>query len=369
MPSPQMTDNLPSRRGSLIGTLLVRLVVPLWLLAGASVKLYTLNPKLLPEPVLLVVRDSARLFGIENLNWWLGTSLRTMIAVEIMLALIMISAPRLARFAASFILTIFLAVLVATMAMAAKRDGISAIWNGSCGCFGSVSPPPLGMFAIDAILLLGVIFFRPIREANPPGRFLSVLAAVAIGFGLAFSMPAAKITLIPIIPIAATETTPETTPQTMDGWGSMPTTLEPFYVADFESWVGTPLASHPLARLISRPLPDWIDTDRFHVVFYRGDCEHCHTLLEDFFFGSLDTKAIAVAIPDIDPANAMPMPCEECTLCTLPAGPQYVIATPVLLTVEAGTVLAVCEDAEDQALVVATLAAPLPPAEGPLTKP
>ena len=149
MTSPQMTDNLPSRRGSLIGTLLVRLVVPLWLLAGASVKLYTLNPKLLPEPVLLVVRDSARLFGIENLNWWLGTSLRTMIAVEIMLALIMISAPRLARFAASFILTIFLAVLVATMAMAAKRDGISAIWNGSCGCFGSVSPPPLGMFAID----------------------------------------------------------------------------------------------------------------------------------------------------------------------------------------------------------------------------
>ena len=40
MPSPQMTDNLPSHRGSLIGTLLVRLVVPLWLLAGASVKLW-----------------------------------------------------------------------------------------------------------------------------------------------------------------------------------------------------------------------------------------------------------------------------------------------------------------------------------------
>ena len=364
MTSPQMTDNLPSRRGSLIGTLLVRLVVPLWLLAGASVKLYTLNPKLLPEPVLLVVRDSARLFGIENLNWWLGTSPRTMIAVEIMLALIMISAPRLARFAASFILTIFLAVLVATMAMAAQRDGISAIWDGSCGCFGSVSPPPLGMFAIDGILLLGVIVFRPIREANPPGRLLSVLAAIAIGFGLAFSMPAPKITLTPVEPSPA-DSTPDPAPQTVDGWGTMPTTLESFYVADFENWVGTPLASHPLARLISRPLPDWIDTDRFHMILYRADCEHCHTLLEDFFFGSLDTKAIAVAIPDIDPANAMGMPCEECTLHSFPEGPQYVIATPILLTIEDGMILAVCEDSENQALVVETLAAKSPPAERP----
>ncbi len=359
-----MTDNPSSCKGSLIGTVLVRLVVPLWLLAGASVKLYTLNPKLLPEPVLLVVRDSARLFGIENLNWWLGTSLRTMIAVEIMLALVMISAPRLARFAASFILTIFLAVLAATMAMAANRDGISAIWDGSCGCFGSVSPPPLGMFAIDGILLLGVIFFRPIREANPPGRFLSVLAATAIGFGLAFSIPAPKITITPAEPTAATPT-PQDTPPTETGWGAMPTTLESFYVADFEKWVGTPLSSHALARLISRPLPDWIDSDRFHLIFYREDCEHCHVLLEDFFFGPLDTKAIAVAIPDIDPANAMPMPCEECSLHTLPEGPQYVLATPILLTVERGTVLAVCEDSEDQALVVATLAATSPPDSRP----
>ena len=364
MTTRPMTETSSPCKGSLIGTVLVRLVVPLWLLAGASVKLYTLNPKLLPEPVLLVVRDSARIFGIENLSWWLGTSLRTMIAVEIMLALVMISAPRLARFAASFILTIFLAVLVATMAMAARRDGISAIWSGSCGCFGSVSPPPLGMFAIDGILLLGVIFFRPIREANPPGRIGSVLAATAIGFGLAFSMPSPKITITPVQPSPADPTT-TATPPAETGWGAMPTTLESFYVADFENWVGTPLASHALARLISRPLPDWIDSDRFHLILYREDCEHCHTLLEDFFFGPLDTKAIAVAIPDIDPANAMAMPCEECVLHTLPEGPPYVLATPILLTVEGGTVLAVCEDSEDQALVVATLAATNPPDSRP----
>ncbi|MHC4794572.1 MAG: hypothetical protein ACYTDE_09780 [Planctomycetota bacterium] len=354
MPNSSSTSD----RGSIIGTLLVRILIPLWVLAGASVKLYTLNPKLLPEPVLLVVRDSARLFEVTDLNWWLGFSLRSMIGVEIMLALVMFASPRLARFAASFILTVFLAVLVATMAMAANRDGISAIWSGSCGCFGSVSPPPLGMFAIDALLLLGVIFLRPIREAATPARLGSVLAAAAIGFGLAFSVPSPKITIaIPATP-AVDETTSPAGPGAVTeatGWGAAATELEPFYVADFASWVGSPLSSQPLAKLISRPLPDWIDTDRFHLVLYREDCEHCHTLLEDHFLGPLEIPTIAVAVPDIDPANALPMPCEECLLHTLPEGPQYVISTPVLMTVEGGTVLAVCEDSEDQAAVVATL--------------
>ena len=355
------TSSTPAR-GSLIGTLLVRVLVPLWVVSGASVKLYTLNPKLLPEPVLLVVRDSARLLGITDLNWWLGFSLRSMIGVEIMLALVMLASPRLARFAASFILTVFLAVLVATMAMAANRDGISAIWSGSCGCFGSISPPPLGMFAIDALLLLGVIFLRPIREAAVPARIGAVLAAAAIGFGLAFVVPSPKISItVPAAPppvdtadgeVAATPDVTRTV-----GWGPAPTEIEPFYVADFASWVGTPLSSQPLARLISRPLPEWIDTDRFHLVLYREDCENCHTLLEDHFLGPLDTPAIAVAVQDVDPANALAMPCDECLLHTLPEGPQYVISTPILMTIEGGTVLAVCEDSEDQAAVVATLEA------------
>lgn len=354
------TSSSTSPRGSIIGTLLVRILVPLWVVSGASVKLYTLNPKLLPEPVLLVVRDSARLFGVTDLNWWLGFSLRSMIGVEIMLALVMFASPRFARFAASFILTVFLAVLVATMAMAANRDGISAIWSGSCGCFGSVSPPPLGMFVIDALLLLGVVFLRPVREGMTPARIGSVLAAAAIGFGLAFSVPSPKITISLPAPPATVDAAegdvaaiPDGTAST--GWGTPATELEPFYVADFENWVGTRLSSQALARLISRPLPDWIDDDRFHLVLYREDCEHCHTLLEDHFLGPLTTPVLAVAVPDIDPANALPMPCDECLLHTLPEGPQYVISTPVLMTIEGGTVLAVCEDSEDQAAVVATL--------------
>ena len=115
-----------SGRGT-FGSILVRVIVPLWIVAGASVKLYTFNPALLPEPILDLVRLSAGALGISNLNWWLGTSLRFFIGTEIAAALVMVVNPRLARFLATFILTIFIAVLIATMAKAASRDGISAI--------------------------------------------------------------------------------------------------------------------------------------------------------------------------------------------------------------------------------------------------
>lgn len=353
---------MPSN-GHLIGTILVRIVIPLWVVAGASVKLWTFNPALLPEPILDLVRESASLFGVSNLGWWLGMWLRFFVATEVAAALIMFASPRLARFVASFILAVFLAVLVATMAKSAQRDGISAIWSGSCGCFGSASPPPIGMFLIDGILLLGVIFIRPIHEPGVPLRAGMVLAACAIGAGVGFGRPTPVIKLIPApIPAAAQPATSTSevagaSAPLITGWGDAPTDLEPFYFTEFSEWVGLPLSSQPLARLISRPLPDWIDQSRFHLVFHRADCEHCHALLEDFFSGPLETPVIAVEIPDSDPGTALPMPCEACLLHELPSGPQYVLTTPVLLTVEAGVVLAVCEDPEDLNLVADTIEA------------
>lgn len=336
-------------RGAPIGTILIRLIVPCWVLVGAGIKLYTRNPNLLPEPLLEVIRSMGNLFGVEDPGWWLGISFRTLIGAEIALALIMLFAPRLARAAASFVLAIFIAVLVATMAMAARRDGISAIWSGSCGCFGSASPPPIIMFAIDAILLVGVIVFRPIREHPKGSPWLTVLGAILVGFSVAFLVPDKTITYDPSSNSIDTSK-----------FGPMPTALEPNYFTTFSNWVGSPLASHPLAKIISRPLPDWINTGRFHLVYYREDCEHCHDLLENFFAGPLDTPTIAVKVPDHDPNNAMSMPCDECLMHELPSGPNYIITTPILLTVENGTVLSVCEDPEDHAKVMDTINAAAP---------
>ncbi len=338
-----------SGRGT-FGSILVRVIVPLWIVAGASVKLYTFNPALLPEPILDLVRLSAGALGISNLNWWLGTSLRFFIGTEIAAALVMVVNPRLARFLATFILTIFIAVLIATMAKAASRDGISAIWSGSCGCFGSVSPPPIVMFLLDALLLLGVALFRP-NPHRAGWRPIATILCVLIGVGLAFGRPKPVVRLEPVTnaPVETTDTTASTSAET----GSM---LEPFYVTEFADWVDEPFFAQPLASLITERSAAFL-TGRSHVVFYRADCEHCHRLLDDFFSGPLDAPVLAIEVPDTDATSGMPIPCDGCTLATLPVGPQYIISTPVLLTMEDGRVLAVCEDSEDHALVMATIQA------------
>lgn len=345
----------PVSHGGLPGSILVRVIVPLWVLAGAVVKLATFNPAFLPEPILDLVRSSASMLGIADLSWWLESALRFFVATEIAAAIVMIAAPRFARFVASFLLTVFLAVLVATMALSAKRDGISAIWSGSCGCFGSASPPPIGMFAMDLALLLGVVFLRPRIATDASWRWWLPPAAVLLGFAIAFGRPR---------PVVVIEVEPEPDPSVPvevepepPGWGDIPTVVDPLYMPDFAAWIGRPLSSEPLARLISRPLPEWIDSARFHLVLHRADCDHCHELLETYFGGDLTTPVLAVEVPDTDPADALPMPCPDCLLHSLPEGPNYVLTTPVLFTVENGVVLAICEGGDDAAKVVATLQA------------
>ncbi len=346
--------------GGLPGTILVRIVVPLWVLAGAAVKLGTFNPALLPEPILDLVRSSAGVLGIENLGWWLEMSLRFFVAVEFAAVIVMVAAPRFARFTASFLLTVFLAVLVATMALSARRDGISAIWSGSCGCFGSASPPPIGMFGLDLALLLGVVFLRPRSTPATPWRYWVLPLAVVLGFGVAYGRPKPVIVIEiePEEPAEIASSSP--VPPAPASWGDIPTEVEPFYAPEFGTWVGTPLVEHELARLVSRPLPTWIETGRFHLVLYRADCEHCHELLDAHFSGELSTPVMAVEIPDADPDNALSMPCLDCRLHQLPAGPNYVLTTPVLMTVENGVVIGVCEG-DDPAEIVATIDA-RPPA-------
>ena len=345
-----MTDPhaTPARtlRGTL-GTILVRIVVPLWIIAGASVKLYTFNPALLPEPILDLVRMSAGTLGISNLNWWLGMSLRFFIGTEIAMALVMVVNPRLARFLASFILTVFLAVLVATMGKAAAREGISAIWSGSCGCFGSVSPPPIGMFLLDGLLLLGVVLLRPNRNPRVGWRPIVTLVCIAIGIGLAFGRPNPVVRLEPVQTTSTMET---------NAAAESPTTLESFYVTEFADWIGQPFFDQPLAALLT-DRPGDMTEGRSHAIFYRADCEHCHRLMDDFFSGPLDAPVLAIEVPDTGDAAPLHMPCDGCSLTALPEGPQYIISTPVLLTLQEGLVLAVCEDSEDHALVMATIEA------------
>ncbi|MAC20749.1 MAG: hypothetical protein CMJ23_13940 [Phycisphaerae bacterium] len=142
---------------------------------------------------------------------------------------------------------------------------------------------------------------------------------------------------------------------TTDPWGPMPETVEPFYFTEFEQWVGQPIATQDLARLIQRPIPASLDEGRAFLMFYREDCEHCHHMLEEWFTQSVPAPTIAVAVPDADPENAIPFPSTLVDRRSLPVGPQYVISTPALFAIKDGVVTGFASDPDQPDQVEACL--------------
>jgi hypothetical protein len=228
----------------------------------------------------------------------------------------------------------------------------------------------------DAALLALAIFFRPL-----PGRFTKkniggFIALSAVGVAVAFGVPpkqgvahatepAAKhsVDTVPAIatPKDATKSPdPVVTPKAPEAvnagkpavappvptppvaaatpWPDAPAQLQPYYLPQFEQWVGKPLRDQPVAALITRPIPADLEKGRWVVMFFREDCEHCHTVLDRHFTPKVPLPTLLVAVPDADPAASLPNPCSECQLRTLPKGPDWIISTPVVLLVNDGVV-------------------------------
>ncbi len=141
----------------------------------------------------------------------------------------------------------------------------------------------------------------------------------------------------------------------VDPWGPMPKTVEPNYFTDFEEWIGKPLASQPLARIMTRPIPEYLKTGRGYVMYYRADCEHCHHMLEQWFTESVPGPTVAVEVPDTNPADAMPFPSTLVERRKFPKGPNYVISTPALFAIKDGIVTGFASDPDDADAVEACL--------------
>lgn len=373
---------------NLLGTILVRLVVPVWVLIGAGVKLWQRNPQLLPTPLRELNKSLADVFHYDLVHG-LDVMLRSFVAIEILLAGAMIFVPRFSRAAAIAVLSAFCLVLIALMApLVADHGLVEGIKKGSCGCFGDKSPNPAVMFAIDFAMLLGVIFLKPIRSGVESfSKSLATTAGIGLmGVGLAFGMPERKVVRLqpaPDQPATAPDTTraPDTTsnngsgagtaqPVTAAPWPPAPDKLRPTYYVDWKKkGIGTRLDSHPLALHISRPMPADINRGEWFIVFYRPDCEVCHALLsDDFFKGPAGQRTIAVKVPE--KGGDLAFPCTDCLKHSLPEGPNYVNSTPELLKVIDGVIVAVCDDVEDPIKLQATFDAKAPgTATAPTTGP
>lgn len=343
----------PPHWSKVVGSVLCRAVVPAWVFAGAVFKLMERDPQLLPPPVLDAIKEIGSSLGAD-LPFFLMFSMRAIIAVELMAVAVMVLFPRLSRLVAAAMLSLFLLILAVVLWRGFEKGGFSGMMS-DCGCFGSKGPPAPVMFLVDAALLVGVLRFRVPLSAHWPKvekRMAAIAAAVAIaGAVVAFAVPAKSFDFVAADDPATADGDDSAAPtaSSTSGFGPRPPTPEPYYFDKFEDWVGKPIAAQPLAQQISRPLPEGFPQGRWFIVLYRADCEHCHVLLEEHFSGPLETPTLAVAIPDTDPAADLGMPCGACSLHAFTKGPQYVLTTPVLLTVVDGMVLCACEDADDAA--------------------
>jgi len=358
---------MSERQGTWVGSLLVRLVVPAWLLTGAAIKLQERSPMLLPSPVRDALKGVANAMGRgseADFAAFLDVALRVIVSGEFALAAAMITLPALSRRIAIPMLSLFVLILLTVVARG----------EASCGCFGSKGPPPWAVLVGDAILLGLCLWMKPVVTRGSVG---GCIALAAMGTAVAFGVPPkSTIATTPVAPPAPARSstpiapeTPAAPPTTMQpqagasassmlAWPSAPAALQPYYLPQFEQWVGKRLRDQPVAALISGPIPSDLEKGRWIVMFFREDCEHCHAVLDRHFSPKVPLPTLLVSVPDADPAASLPNPCSECQLRTLPKGPDWVIGTPVLLSLQDGVVKGVLSgtEAEDPERVEALLA-------------
>jgi len=360
---------------SRLGFVITRLAVPAWITAGALTKLVENDPRNLPKPIFDLVLSLDGTFGLQGVAW-MDFALRSICGTEFVIAGMILCMPRIARPLAAAVLALFCVILLWLIGTGWAKDGFEAVLKGSCGCFGKSGMNPLYMLMIDGALLGGVLLARNAcgtisRSCMAGGGRAAIVAA--IGIAVAFGMPARSVQLedpastTPTTPPVAPPVTPPADPSVnpsanppvnppavaptvpTSSWPARPSQVQPYYLPDFATWVGKPLASQPEMALLDAPPPATIASGTWIVMLYRADCEHCHEVLETHFVGSLKRPALLIGIPDHDPANEQPMPCTECTIRTFLKGPNYVVQTPVLMRVKDGVVEAVCTDHEDGA--------------------
>jgi hypothetical protein len=346
-----------------IGFALCRIVVPLWVLAGAAFKLYERTPSNLPSGIL----DTARKLNIESLaqaisynSGGLDLLLRVLIGLEFFAVGVMFFVPRFARAMAIFMLSCFCGILIWELIRSATK----------CGCFGSITIQPWQMLTIDGTLLLLTIIFSPntgrSASAAPQGRSIVAPVVVSVvmlaaGLGISFGVPERTATEQTVI-VPHVEPTPATQSATLPDVDAPPVqtqqpppadpTINPkplpipnswYTKTPPDQWIGKPWRELEIFQLMPR-WPKDMDTGKRYVVFYSRTCEHCETMFWDDLISALDAPVTAVEIPAardvLTAADAWQIPpVDHVELLALPLGCNWIIQPPLAVTLQDGVVV------------------------------
>jgi len=278
----------------------------LWILAGATFKLFWGSPADLPE----VVRN----FPLE-----LGLTYKLAITIELAVASLAFLRPRWAWPLLTGAYLVFEGVLT------------TQLGQDSCGCFGSkITIEPWQMMAIDGTLLVLMLAARPwsrLRASKVP--FLVPFATLA----LAAALPWVFDRQVPVVVDDGGE---------VAGGGKQGAWME----LKLSDWVGKGIWETPLAQ---PPLSDSLDVNTMPLdgvwVFWRATCDHCKEHLEylaehehgERLIGLVqlrekhDTEANRVV-------HVMPQG-DFVVQAALPDSIEYVITTPAEIVLEGGTVV------------------------------
>jgi hypothetical protein len=303
MESPQVSTPARSRLA-----LVPVVLIALWILAGATFKLFFGTPALLPA----VVRD---------LPLELGLTYNLAIGIELAIVAVALAKPRLGWVLQAALLAVFDLVL-ATQIAAGETN---------CGCFGSkLSVPPWLMLGIDSVLLAALLLARPWRNL-PSGAPLAVPAAAG---AVALALPWLFDRQVDTGGLVGNG-------QPVEGqWLEL----------DVEGWVGMEIGATPLGQA---PLDQYLDVYALPLdglwVFWRATCDHCKEHLEHL--ADVEQGERLITLIQLEErhdtlsnrvVNRMPDG-NFVQHARLPAAITYLIQTPAELALEGGLVVAAKE--------------------------
>ncbi len=121
---------------------------------------------------------------------------------------------------------------------------------------------------------------------------------------------------------------------------------------DLKPFEGRPLRDTPLLGYmpdLERSLEALAPGQAAYLVFYNPSCETCHTVFDTYFRIPRAEAVLAIEIPLADGAISAasepprPVDCPTCELLSLPAGPAWLIAPPMVVRVRDGLIECVAD--------------------------